>query len=72
MGVADKLFALIIAALVIDTIAISLRIWIRINVLGSFGYDDTAISIGFVGNSALNFIYELLMLDRSAMLSSVH
>lgn len=52
MSLADKLFALMIGALVIDTIAVSLRIWIRTAVLGSFGYDDTAVCIGFVRNPA--------------------
>ncbi|OTA91523.1 hypothetical protein M434DRAFT_76201 [Hypoxylon sp. CO27-5] len=49
MSVAGDLFALLIAALTIDSIALGLRSWVRIKVLRSFGYDDAVLSFSFVG-----------------------
>ncbi|OTA68013.1 hypothetical protein K449DRAFT_430121 [Hypoxylon sp. EC38] len=49
MAVARDLFALLIAALIIDSIALGLRSWVRLKILRSFGYDDAVLSLSFVG-----------------------
>ncbi|ROV93598.1 hypothetical protein VMCG_08098 [Cytospora schulzeri] len=49
MSVREQLPPLIITFLVVDIIAVGLRVWIRTHVKKSFGYDDCALCIALVG-----------------------
>ncbi|KAI0197504.1 hypothetical protein F4808DRAFT_296525 [Astrocystis sublimbata] len=48
MTVADSLKALVIAAVVVDTIGLALRSFARAKVQGSFGYDDAVLTLSLV------------------------
>ncbi|KAI1480595.1 hypothetical protein F4774DRAFT_377786 [Daldinia eschscholtzii] len=59
MAVADDLFGLVTAALVIDGVALGLRSWVRLKVQRFFGYDDAVLCFSFVGYiffSAFTFV----------------
>ncbi|KAI0544929.1 hypothetical protein F4679DRAFT_563145 [Xylaria curta] len=49
MAVAESLKALVIAAIIIDTIGLGLRSFARARVQGSFGYDDAVLAFSLVG-----------------------
>ncbi|KAI1748092.1 hypothetical protein F4782DRAFT_388176 [Xylaria castorea] len=49
MAVAESLKALVIAAVVIDTVGLGLRSFARARVQGSFGYDDAVLALSLVG-----------------------
>lgn len=48
MSVAEDLFWLVIAALILDSIGLGLRCWVRIKLLRFFGYDDVVLCLSFV------------------------
>ncbi|KAI1084784.1 hypothetical protein F5B20DRAFT_523165 [Whalleya microplaca] len=59
MTVAGDLFRLVIAALIISSIAVGLRCWVRIELQRLFGYDDAVLSLSLVGYiifSAFTFV----------------
>ena len=45
------LFAVTVAGLSINTVAVGCRVWIRSMKKGAFGYDDGALCIAFVGST---------------------
>ncbi|KAJ2997217.1 hypothetical protein NUW58_g717 [Xylaria curta] len=49
MAVAESLKALVIAAVVIDSVGLGLRSFARARVQGSFGYDDAVLSLSLIG-----------------------
>ncbi|KAI6081134.1 hypothetical protein F4821DRAFT_249971 [Hypoxylon rubiginosum] len=49
MSVAEDLFWLVIAALILDSIGLGLRCWVRIKLLRFFGYDDVVLCLSFIG-----------------------
>lgn len=48
MSVREQLPPLIITFLVVDVIAVGLRVWIRVRIKRSFGYDDMALCTALV------------------------
>ncbi|KAI0836432.1 hypothetical protein F5Y06DRAFT_273383 [Hypoxylon sp. FL0890] len=48
MGVAETVFPVIVAGLVVTSIALSLRILVRTRFQGSMGYDDAVMCFGFI------------------------
>ncbi|KAI1737603.1 hypothetical protein F4680DRAFT_209006 [Xylaria scruposa] len=49
MAIAESLKALVIAAIIIDTIGLGLRSFARAKVQGSFGYDDAVLAFSLLG-----------------------
>ncbi|KAI1803851.1 hypothetical protein F4811DRAFT_523291 [Daldinia bambusicola] len=59
MAAADDLFGLAIAALIIDSVALGLRSWVRLKLQRFFGYDDAVLCFSFLGYilfSAFTFV----------------
>ena len=69
MGVRDTYYPLVISCLVVDGIAVSLRLWAR-RLKRAIGYDDIVMWLSFV-RSNLSTLVTILTIYRSVLLYSV-